>query len=158
MPHLRRATGMPPLRQTRATGRTMRRGARGGASWACAAAAHVLQAGSPPRTLFLLARAEPHGKAHGLSGGVLGVRAGAAPVLQAAGVEVGRGELADGGVHAVLHAQHAAGAPGRLQPLEQAALQRQLARARAQHRRRQLLRVAHQHGPARGARACRTTI
>ena len=80
---------------------------------------------------------------------------GRAPVLEAAAVEVVGGELADGGVHTVLHAQKLDRAARALQALKQAALQVQLAALGAPHRCRQLLRIAHQHRPGCPTKHCR---
>ena len=70
------------------------------------------------------------------------------PVYKAILVEVGRGELADSGVHAVLDGQHDDSRPAILQPFEQAPLQLQVLCLLTQHRCRQLLRISDKHRPA----------
>lgn len=73
--------------------------------------------------------------------------------LEVAIVEVVAGEAADVGVHAVLDTEHL-DRPARLhQALEQGAVEREVAALLAEDRRRQLLRVAHEHHPARHTRA-----
>lgn len=69
-------------------------------------------------------------------------------VFQGVVVEVLGGPPADVGVHAVLYGQQADGVAAILQPLEEGTLQKALPGSAAQHRGRQLLRVAHQHCPA----------